>query len=376
MQTVLVQGVDVLDESFWVPPTTQITELIQTTEPRQISESMCLRAKHNNSNWCHFCLRDIFVHKTSCERFVDKCIKKYNANKTKFFGSKNKDAHMLGSMLCLEETARVYLTTTDKELFDRFAPQIRVASGESKEFITGGIIQQYNEYIHGTELDALNGAYPFSHGTALDLDDWLMKNNIRCEHCSFLACPFHHDFGGFGSVQISGLGEGETTKTNNSESQHRRKTKYCCGWCVESINSDSVSENSTEADIEIFLDDISAHDDTERNEEYHIEVTLSDVKEDSEKSDDQPTGNLVDVSIDKLSINSSIESKTEPEVTTNKSPIIKTSKSSKNITINVKDDSTDNHNSYIDASDTGYATDDYEHDNYDDYDDDVRYGGL
>lgn len=164
------------------------------------------KQKHNNSNWCTFCFNNKFITRTSCIKFIDKCILKFNMNKVKFVDNLNKDKHMLTSILCLDHYASEYLKDANKELYDILSSDIRFVSGDNSEFITNGIIIQYNErqYIRNTK----------DHTT---YNEWLISNNFRCENCKGLSCPFHHDFGSW-----------DTITDDVSD-----KKKYCCGWCID-----------------------------------------------------------------------------------------------------------------------------------------------
>lgn len=239
------------------------------TSSAPVSESAYFRSKHCNANWCDFCFHTTFIHKNSSKQFVDRCIKCYEKNKNKFFGDKNKDAHMLGSLLCLEESARIYLHATNRELYDRFGERIRIAAKESKEYVTGGIIHQYNERVYLIESEKERSIVEpdetletsgfrelkkdpliqhFDPLLSIDLDEWLVKNNIRCAKCSYLACPFHRDFAGFETITIP----------RYADTGFLRQKQYCCGWCADLIKSAdnlSITSSCTSFNPEDFEDD-------------------------------------------------------------------------------------------------------------------------
>ncbi|VBB18840.1 hypothetical protein YASMINEVIRUS_1372 [Yasminevirus sp. GU-2018] len=178
--------------------------------------------RSDNANWCDYCIKDIFIHRTSREAFIKKCITLYEKNKTYF--PKRKEAHMLGSVLNLDQDAYVYLSTHSPELFERYRQSYRGSTHDSRTYVLGGVISQYNERVYTSQLSHSSHLSNSSHSQHEFnkyncMDEWLKMSNIVCSHCSFYACPFHQQYGNFGS---RAYGENQTKI-------------HTCGWCDDSL---------------------------------------------------------------------------------------------------------------------------------------------
>lgn len=204
----------------------KITDISDNSHNKNSYKDSLLRftEKYNNSNWCDYCLENKFIHMRSQYKFIDKCVAKHKKLGLNFF--KNPYSHMLGSLLSLNFTAKFYLNSIDEELHEHYIKNIN--DNHSNEFIIYGIINQYIDRVYITDIKLTK-----DKSRIKNRDNWLKFNNIRCENCNFLACPFHHDHGNF-----------EINDTND-------KIKYCCGWCIDILTCDS-SVCSTETEV---LDD-------------------------------------------------------------------------------------------------------------------------
>jgi len=157
--------------------------------------------------WCNRCKMNDFGHNKCLFKFIDKCIKIYNQSeqsKKEFFDTPY--AHMLGTLLMIDNKYRSYLELFELELYKKYPKKI--LPQEPYIYVTNGIIKQYVErkYIierNKTDID-------------IDFNKWLIMNNEHCDVCKHVLCPFHYDYGGIELVKIS----------DNSKIK-------CCGWCYE-----------------------------------------------------------------------------------------------------------------------------------------------
>jgi hypothetical protein len=199
------------------------------------------RKCENNAHWCYFCLQNKFMHKVSCEKFIQKCIKKYIKCPEKFIESK--ESHMLSTMLCLDNYARLYLSLNNINLFKLLT--IRSYAETIDDVIKNGIISQYNYRKIMTDTHYLT-KLPENHLSNSDIDKWFIANNLRCNYCFELACPFHYDFGSWEMIQIPDT--------------YAFKKDYCCGWCVDIItNIDRSSVYSSAVSESHFTLDPDSH---------------------------------------------------------------------------------------------------------------------
>lgn len=175
--------VDLIERSFSDESVNKHSNQIDLIE-RSFSDKSVNKYKKriNRSNWCEFCYRDLFMHKSSIETFIDNCVEKVNKNR---FSTKYD--HMLGSIIQLDERARNYLWMHNKKLYDKYIPNIRNMQTDAKRFIAEGIINQYNE---GTYLSDPDSKFK-------TVEEWLKLNNTTCSVCKYLTCPFHQRFYGF-----------------------------------------------------------------------------------------------------------------------------------------------------------------------------------
>lgn len=190
-----------------------------------IKELQCSNEKkreYKNNNCCDYCYENIYIHPKSGYNYIDRCIFKYTDNSGRFF--KSKDSHMLGTLLSLDLLARTYLETTCQELYSKY--KVSYVTSDAKGYIVGGIIEQYiMRSITSDTSDKLE----------LDRDMWLIMNNIRCDQCQRLCCPFHRDHNSF------------ELRTVNS------KNIYCCGWCIDTIDCmPQYDKNRQCSDIDLF----------------------------------------------------------------------------------------------------------------------------
>lgn len=144
-----------------------------------------------NTNWCDYCLDYYFMHRTSIEKFIARCSDRFNKNHERFF--QGKEAHMLGTILTIDKSAKGYLRSINMGLHNYYGSVNY--KNDAQDFTIGGIVEQYNERSYTNNLT--------KHGS--DYHDWLMKNNIMCSECERLACPFHYDNMGFNHHNICGL---------------------------------------------------------------------------------------------------------------------------------------------------------------------------
>jgi hypothetical protein len=196
------------------------------------------------------------MHILSCEKFIQKCIQKYTKYPDKFL--KTKDSHMLSTILCLDNYARIYLSSNNLTLFNLLT--IRSYAETIDDVIKTGIISQYNhrkiltdihseftekiepkvihsEFTEKIEPKVIHSEFtekiesnvkhltklPDDHISRSDIDKWYITNNLRCNYCFELSCPFHHDYGSWEMIQIP--------DTNTF------KKDYCCGWCIDIITT-------------------------------------------------------------------------------------------------------------------------------------------
>lgn len=195
-----------------------IEEKLKEYNKRDVYSLNRFRSKHMNSYWCDFCLSQKFMHNTSSRKFIDKCIKLYDKYDKQFFS--RKEAHMIGSMISIDIYSHEYLKDKKQELFEKYVNSYKDYSFESSRYVIEGIIHQYNEriFLHNTNiiLGDENKTYD-------EMDKWLIKQNIQCDFCKKLACPFHTEYCDFGPVM------------------YQNKKIFCCGWCKNYIEAISLT---------------------------------------------------------------------------------------------------------------------------------------
>lgn len=162
-----------------------------------------------NTNWCDYCLDYYFMHRVSIEKFIAKCSDRFNKNHMRFF--QGKEAHMLGTILTIDKTAKGYLRGINMGLHNYYGSVNY--KNDAQDFTIGGIIEQYNIRAFASYG---SGNTNICHNHNTDYNDWLMKNNISCSECERMACPFHYDNMGFNIHNICGICvDGNVCSTNS-----------------------------------------------------------------------------------------------------------------------------------------------------------------
>lgn len=172
----------------------------------KIQKNTPYRNKFMNSYWCDYCYYGIFIHEKSVFIFIDRCIKIFTEQKKIFFDTIY--AHELGSMLSINQFSRDYLQKRCPLLFSKY--RLSKISADASSYVTNGIIDHHNKQTY------------HSTSTCCSFDEWLLTNNLRCELCNSLSCPFHTLYGAFNLVE------------------HNNKTKYCCGWCDDTLAKNNI----------------------------------------------------------------------------------------------------------------------------------------
>lgn len=236
---VVSDRLSMMDLSSSLQKKTHSTKTRYVIDP--VADPVILRTKYNNSNWCHYCYKEMFMHQTSIREFVDSCVDQYRKNSRKFLAGHK--AHMLGTLITLDDYTRKELIDSCQDLYNRYERAGR-ASDDSKTYVIEGIIEQY---ILRTYQPQSNRGICGSE----NIERWLMINNIRCYRCNMLACPFHRDHGGF------------ETLTDGT------KSYLCCGWCVDilaNIKDDDSYYDSDDAKEVEFYDDRYSSDESSSSE--------------------------------------------------------------------------------------------------------------
>lgn len=195
------------------------------------------KAVIKNTNWCDYCLDYFFMHRVSIEKFIAKCSDRFNKNHIRFF--QGKEAHMLGTILTIDKTAKGYLRGINMGLHNYYGSVNY--KNDAQDFTIGGIVEQYNERAYSNTININNG-----HNHNSDYHDWLMKNNITCSECERMACPFHYDNMGFNNYNICGLCVDGNSIPTNSKS-------------ITKTNSTPNTNSTIDLDL-IDLDLIENHD--------------------------------------------------------------------------------------------------------------------
>lgn len=180
------------------------------SEPSMSKRKVDFRERYNNGNWCDYCMCDMFVHKDGCQKYIDRCVNRYDNNKRRFL--KGKDIQILQLLFNLEEYAREYLDIQCEELYDLCIYSYIKKPVDTNDLTctSNKIIRQYIEREHASAVILTDSSNK--------IDEWLIYNNMRCEYCSYMACPFHLEFGGFTHININ------------------KRKMFCCGWCGDIIN--------------------------------------------------------------------------------------------------------------------------------------------